>query len=188
MPPAVQQIRHFRKMRGLSLRALSERIGVSVSQLSKIESGKARLTVEMALKLAGELELPAASFLNDPSPAPRARRTITRAGTGTRHHSPGLEHEVLCSDFKEKQNLFWRMTVAPGAVEDNGGMRQHPGQEFIHVLSGRLELHSAYYDPLVLETGDSILFDSDQPHGYVGLDGPAEFLLMNSFVHSDPEA
>ncbi|WP_245615719.1 cupin domain-containing protein [Paenirhodobacter enshiensis] len=95
---------------------------------------------------------------------------------------------MLCSDFKEKQNLFWRMTVAPGAVEDNGGMRQHPGQEFIHVLSGRLELHSAYYDPLVLETGDSILFDSDQPHGYVGLDGPAEFLLMNSFVHPDPEA
>ncbi|MBY5401024.1 cupin domain-containing protein [Rhizobium leguminosarum] len=61
-----------------------------------------------------------------------------------------------------------------------GGWRQHPGQEFIHVLSGDLELHTVHYEPLKLSAGDSILFDADQLHAYVALGDDAEILMMNS--------
>ncbi len=46
----------------------------------------------------------------------------------------------------------------------------HRGQEFIYVLEGRLELRMNG-EPLILEPGDSIYFNSETPHALRGLDG-----------------
>jgi transcriptional regulator with XRE-family HTH domain len=158
---------------------------MSASNLSKIESGKAKLTVDIAVRLAGILHVPAALFLMESPPRALARRSITRAGQGIVHQNPGVRLEVLCSDFREKSNLFWKGTVTARSVEECGGMRQHPGQEFLYILSSRMEIHTAFYDPLLLEAGDSILFDADQPHAYVAPDGHCELLMMNTIVPSD---
>lgn len=182
MSHAAAQIRHYRTLKKMSLRELAQHSGISASQLSKIESGKARLTVETALKLAGILQVPAAIFLTEPTRKAMARRSVTRKGQGVKHATPGMSFEVLCSEFREKHQLFWKVKVTAKSFEENGGWRQHPGQEFLYVLSGILELHSQYYDPIVLKACDSILFDADQPHAYIGVDGPAEVLMMNSIA------
>lgn len=180
MSHAASQIRHYRNLKKISLRALAQASGISASQLSKIESGKSRLTVDTALKLAGVLQVPAAIFLSEPPQKAMARRSVTRKGAGVRHTTPGMSLEVLCGEFKEKHQLFWKVKITAKSFADNGGWRQHPGQEFLYVLSGTLELHSQYYDTIVLKAGDSILFDADQPHAYVSVDGPAEVMMMNS--------
>jgi len=180
MSQAAAQIRHYRNSKNMSLRELAKLSGISASQLSKIESGKAKLTVETALKLAGILQVPAALFLSSPRQKGMARRSVTRRAHGVKHAMAGMSMEVLCSEFKEKHQLFWKVKVTANSFEDNGGWRQHPGQEFLYVLSGTLELHSQYYDQIVLRTGDSILFDADQPHAYIAVGGPAELLMMNS--------
>lgn len=94
-----------------------------------------------------------------------------------------MDFHILCSDFKEKHNRFWRAVITARNLEENDGFRQHPGQEFIYVLSGNLELHSAYYDIIRLEPGDSMLFDADQPHAYVAPDGDCELLMMNTVMN-----
>ncbi|MGR9145809.1 helix-turn-helix domain-containing protein (plasmid) [Rhizobium leguminosarum] len=180
MTAAYLQIRHYRTLQKRSLRELAQMLDISPSQLSKIESGKAKLTVDTAIKIAGVLQVPAAVFLTERSTAPRARRSITRKGTATHYENPGMQFEVLCSEFKEKQNLFWKVRITARTFEENGGWRQHPGQEFIHVLSGDLELHTVHYEPLKLSAGDSILFDADQLHAYVAPGDDAEILMMNS--------
>lgn len=177
---AAAQIRHYRNSKSMSLRELAQQSGISASQLSKIESGKAKLTVETAVQLAGILQVPAALFLSEPRQKATARRSVTRRAQGVKHKSPGMSLEVLCAEFKEKHELFWKVKVTAESFEENGGWRQHPGQEFLYVLSGTLELHSQYYDQIVLKTGDAILFDAEQPHAYVAVDGPAELLMMNS--------
>ena len=45
----------------------------------------------------------------------------------------------------------------------------HSGQEFIHVMEGRLELRLGE-ETLALEPGDSLYFDSQTPHALRGLD------------------
>jgi mannose-6-phosphate isomerase class I len=106
-----------------------------------------------------------------------ARRTITRSGAGEIHNYP----EVLCSEFREKRNRFYKVKVTANSIEECGGMRQHHGQEFLCVLTETLELHSEFYDTCTLKTGDSILFDADQPHAYVAPEGDCE-LVMNSIA------
>jgi len=174
-------IRKVRKQHGLTLRALSEATGLSISQLSKLENGKQRISVDLALQLAGALRVPVTTFLSPPRPNSQARRAITRAGQGLRHEAGNLTFEVLCNDIRDKANLFWRVTVRARTLDEAGGWRAHAGQEFIHVLSGQLELHSAFYEPLVMAPGDSILFDGEMEHAYVSTgDEPAVMLMSNS--------
>src|SRR4029077_4267406 len=177
---AAEQIRYHRQIRNISLRSLAKDAGMSASSLSKIESGKAKLTVDIAVKLAGILHVPASIFLLEQAPQALARRTITRSGVGEVHRNPGMSLEVLCSGFKEKRNLFWKVKVTAKSIDECGGMRQHPGQEFLYILTGTLEIHSAFYDTCTLKEGDSILFDADQPHAYVAPEGHCELVMMNS--------
>lgn len=176
------KIREIRKSKGLTLEELSQACGLSVSQLSKIENGKARLTFDIALKLSGLLKVPVTAFLSNSTEAPIARRSITRAGGGIVHDTPGRRFEVLCSDFKEKRNVFWRVVISARSVEDCGGLRGHPGEEFLYVLEGALNLHTEHYEPTFLATGDSILFDASMPHAYVASGSENAVVLMSNTV------
>jgi len=179
------KIREIRKSKGLTLEELSQACGLSVSQLSKIENGKARLTFDIALTLSGVLRVPVTAFLSSPAAAPIARRSITRTGGGIVHDTPGLRFEVLCSDFKEKRNVFWRVVITARSLKEGGGWRSHPGEEFLHVLEGRLNLHTEHYEPVLLTPGDSILFDAGMPHAYVAEGDSDVVVLMSNTVPSE---
>lgn len=179
-------IREVRKRKGFTLKDLAEKSGLSISQLSRIENGKAKLTVELTLKLADVFNVPATSLLSQPSTPARGRRSLTRAEQGVLHHGGlGIKFEVLCSDFSDKQSLFWRVTVTAKNFEESGGWRTHTGEEFLHVLSGSLELHSIHYDPVMLNPGDSIVFDGEMKHAYVSLGiNPAILIMSNSVLQT----
>ena len=175
------QIRDYRKKQGLTLQDISAMSGLSVSTLSKIENGKTRLTLDTALVLAGILKVPVTGFLAEDVVRPTARRSITRAGEGVVHDVNGLRFEVLCADFKEKRNFFWRVTVSARSLDGDSGWRSHPGEEFLSVISGTLELHTEHYETVRLGPGDSILFDATMRHAYVaGGEGDAVLLMSNT--------
>jgi len=181
------KIREIRKSKSLTLEELSEVSGLSVSQLSKIENGKARLTFDTALTLSGLLRVPVTAFLSNPPVPPIARRSVTAAGNGIVHQTPGMRFEVLCSDFKEKRNVFWRVVVSARNIEESGGWRSHPGEEFLFVLDGELDLHTEHYEPARLKVGDSILFDAGMPHAYVSIGAGYAVVLMSNTVPSDSD-
>jgi transcriptional regulator with XRE-family HTH domain len=185
LTPVLAKIREIRKSKGFTLEELSEICGLSVSQLSKIENGKARLTFDIALTLSGLLKVPVTAFLSNPAVSAIARRSITPAGGGIVHQTPGMRFEVLCSDFKEKRNVFWRVVISAHTVEESGGWRSHPGEEFLHVLDGALDLHTEHYEPTHLATGDSILFDASMPHAYLAAGGSDAIVLMSNTVPAE---
>lgn len=173
------QIRKQRNLRGVTLRGLAKALNISPSQLSKVEIGKAKLTVELALKIADILQVPATVFLSKAKPHFTGRRTISRKHTGSVQTTPGMKLEALCSDFKGNNNIYWNAIITATTLDEIGGWRQHPGQEFIYVISGELQLLSTFYEPVTLAPGDSILFDADQPHAYVAVKGPVSALMIN---------
>lgn len=175
-------IRKQRSQKGISLRTLANDLGISASQLSKIETGKSKISVDLAMKIAELLEVPATVFLSKGKPTATGRRTITRSTATDVHVTPGMRFQPLCSEFKDNEVLYWIVTVTATSFEENGGWRQHPGQEFFYVLSGKIMLLSQLYEPAILAEGDSILFDSEQPHAYVCVDGPARIMMINSLA------
>lgn len=66
-----QRIRKYRKAQGYSQEQLAERIGISVTHMSHIETGNTKLSLPVFAALARCLEVPADALLSD-APAPRS--------------------------------------------------------------------------------------------------------------------
>ena len=63
-------------------------------------------------------------------------------------------------------------------VEQFGELVRHPGEEYIHVLEGRIEVHTEFYDPVVLAKGESIYIDSNMGHAYLAAEGCDEAVTI----------
>jgi quercetin dioxygenase-like cupin family protein len=64
------------------------------------------------------------------------------------------------------------------SVEEAGGFSRHDGEEFLHVLKGTLVLASEFYEPLTLNEGDSVYFDSHMGHAYLSGSGEPVTILV----------
>lgn len=175
------RLREERERRKLTLREVGEICHLSISQLSKIESGKARMTVETALLISNALDIPVVSFFAPTDKKMSGARSITRSGQAVVNANQNIKFEVLSSDLKDKKALYWRVTVNARSLAE-AGWRSHFGEEFLYVLSGTLELHTSFYDPLVLEVGDSIVFDGNMDHSYVSISADPAVLIMSNLM------
>ncbi|MEM6712748.1 MAG: XRE family transcriptional regulator [Pseudomonadota bacterium] len=175
------RLRDLRIGSGLTLREVAAATDLSISQLSKLETGAARLTVDLALRMAGALKVPANAFFLQPNAETSSTQPVlTRADDGIRHRLKGMDFEVLCGSVAVKRALNWRVTIYGKTLEACGGLRSHAGQEFLHVLSGELTLYFALAPSIALGPGDSLVFEGPLAHGYAAKDGEAVAVMTNS--------
>ena len=96
---------------------------------------------------------------------------ITRAGKGVSvERQKAYKYEALAAGFRDRKIDPFIVTVEPAADDAPMHLNCHPGQEMNYVLEGRL-LIGLNGKEIVLNTGDSLYFDSGLPHGMKALDG-----------------
>lgn len=181
----------LRRRRKLTLRELGARAGISESTLSRLENAQVKVNAHSLLKLAGALGVDIARlFGEDSGETITGRRTLTRAGAGIKGTTSRFDFELLCADLAGKRMVPSINRVAARTLAEAGGLRAHPGEEFIHVLSGRVSVHSEFYAPAALKPGDSLYLDSTMGHAYVRLGRtPAVILVVaTSPLGRDPPA
>ena len=194
-PGAVLKI--LRKRNGWTLTAVSERTGIPVSTLSKLENGKMALTFDKLLRISQGLDVdfsrllgPAAGAAFDRSEFARhadsggrdlfsGRRSVTRAGEGKLIEGRNGDYLYLASELLNKRMIPMLGEVRARSVEEFGEFHRHPGEEHLYVLEGELELHTEIYEPLRLKKGDSIYFDSEMGHAYLNAGGTRCRLLCS---------
>jgi len=178
--PIGRRLRQLRKEHDWTLAEVARLTGISVGTLSKLEHGKTDLNFSSVNKLANGLGLPVTDLTN-PSSGMQGRRAITMGGQGAIFEASDMVYEVLCSEVANHQQGYLKAVVKSHAFDPDMPWHRHKGQEFLYVLSGRLELHTELYRPVQLKTGDSILFDSSMGHHYVSLGRKdAEILISMS--------
>lgn len=182
-------LRSLRADRGWTLLELSQRTGLPVSTLSKVETGKMTLTYDKMVRIATGLNIDIGVLFAAPEEqqpaaptAPRSgRRSITRAGEGHQIDTSNGLQTYPATDLLGKQLVPLFMEVRARSRDEFGPLLRHPGEEFVVVLQGVLELHTEFYAPARLEAGDSIYFDSSMAHGYVAAtDEPCRILSVNA--------
>ncbi|MCX5039242.1 XRE family transcriptional regulator [Streptomyces coelicoflavus] len=161
------RLRQLRKEREVTLTALSETTGISVSTLSRLESGLRRPSLELLLPIAQAHQVPLDELVGAPPVGdPRVRaEPIVRHG---RTHWPLTRQAGGLQAFK----------VLEPQRKEEPDPRTHEGYEWLYVLSGRLRLVLGEHD-VVLSAGEAAEFDTRVPHwfGSTG-EGPAEFLSL----------
>jgi transcriptional regulator with XRE-family HTH domain len=160
------RLRALRLRKKMRLVELAQHTGLSAAMLSKLERGLLFPTLPTLLRIALVFGVGLDHFFS--AAASRRALGVVRRKERTRFteklggREPAWDFE--CLDFtatERKLNAYWvkfHASARPRAHE-------HDGAEFIHILRGTLRLEIAGEEQL-LEEGDSIYFDSSQPHAY----------------------
>ncbi len=97
------RIRHWRRLRGLSQQALSRRVGLSKSTISKLERGELRLRDVTIAELVDALDVPAGELLGDyASGGPRAARSGGETRGGAEMDRPREDDHRAAADDKSR--------------------------------------------------------------------------------------
>jgi len=165
-----KNLKRIRARLSMTLEAASHCTGVARSTLSKIENGQMSPTYDVLQKITVGMNIDIVELFDaDRAEAPLGRRSITRRGAGQPHATGTYGYEMLATDLSHKRMLPLRATIHARSLDDFQGWVRHQGEEFVSVLSGRVEVHTEFYAPVVLEAGDSIYFDSGMGHALVSL-------------------
>ncbi|RKN45796.1 helix-turn-helix domain-containing protein [Streptomyces hoynatensis] len=163
------RLRELRRRRETTLAALSAATGISVSTLSRLESGARRPTLELLLPLARVHGVTLDELVGAPPTGdPRIHlRPITRNGM-----------TMLPLTRRSGGIQAYKLVLPGGGERREPDPQTHEGYEWLYVLNGRLRVVLGEHD-LVLSPGEAAEFDTRVPHWF-GAAGPepVEFLSL----------
>ncbi|MGE0866445.1 MAG: helix-turn-helix domain-containing protein, partial [Vicinamibacterales bacterium] len=173
------KLRALRLKKKMGLVELGRHTGLSAAMISKVERGILFPTLPTLLRIALVFGVGLDHFFT--ASAARKAFGIVRRAERTRFSERLGGREVAwefeCLDFaatERKLNAYWVKFAAPGRPRAH----EHAGAEFIHVLKGALKLRLVDEDH-ELDEGDSMYFDSAQPHSYSRLGArPCEAIVV----------
>lgn len=173
LPTVAAQLRERRRAARLTLEAAASRAGISPAHLSRLETGRRQPSLPVLLTLSRSYGTTVSDLLGE---APPDRTPVLRGTETEATHAGGWLYRQAGVPGRAMQAL--RVRVPPDAQRDL--VRVHPGEEWLHILTGQLTLGlgGAHY---TLAPGDSAHFDSLVPHSLSATGGTAVELL---FVHT----
>jgi transcriptional regulator with XRE-family HTH domain len=161
------RLRAMRTQRGATLGQLSATTGISVSTLSRLESGQRRPTLELLLPLARAHQVPLDELVDAPE-----------TGDPRIHQRSFVRHGITMFPLTRRPGGLqaYKMVYPPRWPTGDVEQQSHEGHEWLYVLNGRLRLLLGEHD-LTLTAGEVAEFDTRTPHAVTnpGPD-PAEVL------------
>src|SRR4051794_23986123 len=160
------RLRSLRTTMGLSLDELAARASLSPSTISRIETGKRTISLDVLLPLAGALQVDLDSLLDvrsdddvviRPSPSSSGGRTSWLLSRPTGN------------------TMAIKIRLEPSARTPEP--RVHPGHDWFFVIEGRVRLRLGERE-VIVDTGEAAEFATMTPHSFAAIDDPAELIMM----------
>jgi len=148
------RLRTLRQRRDVTLAALATETGISVSTLSRLESGQRKPTLELLLPLARAYQVP----LDDLVGAPQT-------GDPRVHMKPEMHGGRVVVPLTRRTGgvRSFKQLFPPHSPGGEPSPKTHEGYEWLYVLSGRLRLVLGEHD-FDLGPGEVVEFDTHTPH------------------------
>ena len=176
------RIRQLREHRELSVEALAQRAGCSPEMVAALEAGELVPSLTPLFRLARGLGVRLGTLLDDH--AQDGPALVRKGDAGVTVHfsgnDPARKHSTLdfhpLAPHKTSRNMEpFLVDVHPAPADV--ALNEHEGEEFIYVLSGRIEVRYGK-DTYQLDAGDSIYYESVVPHHLHALGGDARILAV----------
>jgi DNA-binding XRE family transcriptional regulator/quercetin dioxygenase-like cupin family protein len=160
------RLRSLRKTLGLSLDELAVRANLSPSTISRVETGKRTISLDVLLPLAGALNVDLDALLDlggdddvviRPAPSASGDRTTWMLSRPTGN------------------TVAVKLRLEP--TDRSPDQRVHPGHDWFFVIEGRVRLLLGDRE-IIVERGEAAEFATMTPHACVALDGPAELIMI----------
>jgi transcriptional regulator with XRE-family HTH domain len=174
------RLRSLRTTLGLSLDDLATRTNLSASTISRIETGKRTISLDVLLPLARALQVDLDALLDVRHEDDDI--VIRPAANRARGRTSWMLSRSTGSTIALKMRLEPRRRPPEPRV--------HPGHDWFFVLEGRVRLVLGERE-IIVETGEAAEFGTMTPHAFHAIDGPAELITIfdrdghRAHVHSD---
>ena len=180
MEEAIKQIgerlKGLRDVLDIPVQEIADLCGMTPEDYEKMESGESELSVSTLNKIAKHygVALDVLMFGEEPH---MSSYFLTRKGQGMSvERRKAYKYQSLASGFSGRKADPFIVLVEPNDSEPH--LNSHSGQEFNMVLEGQMQL-TIGKKTVTLNEGDSIYFDSTQPHGMKAMnDKPVRFLAI----------
>ena len=161
------KLRRLRLRKSMGLLELSKHTGLSPALLSKLERDVMYPTLPTLLRISMVFSVGLDYFFNaEPRPVLAIVRKKERLRFPDSPDAAEVAYYFESLDFPVTGRALHSYLAEFEPVEaERSGVHQHPGIEFLYVLSGRLQLRIGE-DKHELAEGDAIYFDSTLSHGY----------------------
>jgi transcriptional regulator with XRE-family HTH domain len=165
-------VKRLRQERGWKLSDMSEAVGIPLSTLSKIENDKLTLSYEKLWQFAQSLKIPLTDLFAEPlakqaAPVITGRRSLATLDSAVNVTTPNYEYNYFCTDLRQRRMIPIYTRVTAKTLEEFGDFARHSGEEFAYVIEGAVELHSEFYEPIILQRGEGVYIDSTMGHAYL---------------------
>ena len=176
------RLRSLRRTLGLSLDELAARTHLSASTISRVETGKRTISLDILLPLARALQVDLDTLLD----AHHDDDVVIRPSPST-----SGEHTTWMLSRSTGSTIAIKMRLEP--TNRPADPRVHPGHDWFFVIEGRVRLTLGERE-VTVETGEAAEFATMTPHAIQALDGPAELIMIvdrdgqRAHVHRGPVA
>lgn len=190
-------MREARLKHGWTLADVHGFTGLSISTLSKIETGKVDPHYTKIMLLCETLGVDIAQIIGD-EPSTYAggavesasdtsgflgRRIITRKGDEAKLSDNAYHYRLHAAELLQRSLHPMVLTVRARTIEEFGELMRHSGEEFTYVLKGTVAFYSDLYAPTRLNVGDSIYFDAEMGHAWLAV-SEGECVILSTFTKS----
>jgi transcriptional regulator with XRE-family HTH domain len=165
------KVRRLRQERRMTLQDLADVTGLSKPLLSQIENEQVIPPLGTLLRISKAFKVGLQSFFQEEGHNEKC--ILTRAGESRRMYRRPAEEETpqpyayhSLAFGKKHRNMEPFLVEFEPRQEEDGVQVCHEGEEFLFVLEGALEFRYGER-VMTLAPGDSVYYDSTEPHGYV---------------------
>jgi transcriptional regulator with XRE-family HTH domain len=168
--PEVQvgdHVRKFRESQGLTIQQLAERTGFSAALISQIENRMVSPSLGTLVAIANAFDTSVSAFIGGKEERAFSivrkedRTTVSRVGLKEGGRA-AYTYEALGAGKAGRKMEPFLVRLKP-LLDRNVARNSHEGEEFLFVLSGKVEVFLDRYSD-VLSEGDCIYYNSTIPH------------------------
>jgi transcriptional regulator with XRE-family HTH domain len=175
-------MRRLRDRFGWTLKEMSKHSGIPLSTLSKVEHDRLTLSYDKLQQVSQRLKVPMSDLFAEGSeprePRVTGRRSIGRIEDAVRVTTPNYDYFYLSTELRRKRMIPIITRIRAKSLEEFGELVRHEGEEVVYVIEGRIEVHTEFYDPVIIDEGQSIYLDSSMGHAYLVAEGCDEAVTL----------
>lgn len=160
------RLRTLRNTLGLSLDDLASRTNLSPSTISRIETGKRTISLDVLLPLARALQVDLDALLDVRSDEDVVIRPLPNSSD---------DRTTWMLSRPTGSTVAIKMRLEP--TRRASQQRVHPGHDWFFVMEGRVRLSLGERD-IIVETGEAAEFATMTPHAFAAVDAPAEVIMI----------
>jgi len=171
------RLKEARESNDMPLEWAAEALGVTAEELDHYESGEEDIPVSFLYVAAKKYNVELGELLTGNEPQQKVYALVRKNEGIQVDRRKEYDYQSLCADFVQKKIEPLLVTVEPIEKNDKLHFNSHPGQEFHYLLEGKLKV-VIDKDELILEPGDSLMFNCEIKHALQAMENHSAKVLV----------